>query len=345
MPHRLSFALFAAFAFVFALVGTQSAHAQLAPVASLASPHYDVFEIGDPAVPRPAKVQPGLMLVGGGEWPTQGFRWFVERAGHGHIVVLEASYAQEIQDEFYNGIGGVASVRTFRFKDRDAASDPALLDAIRRADGIFISGGDQARYVRYWKDTPLSRALDAHVFAGKPLGGTSAGLAILGGPVYGALDDSSMTSERALADPYDKGMTLVHDFLHLPYLAHVITDTHFDRRGRLGRLIGFMARLQAEGDTQIVGLGVDQEAALCIDGEGIGHVWSSDGSGASLIQPQGTAERVVAGKPLQFTNLRVTGIGPQSRIDMRTLQVTAPSFVRIADVVDGKLTLRDATAH
>src|SRR3546814_3255478 len=82
---------------------------------------------------RPGPVEPGLLLVGGGEWPLDAFRWMIARAGHGHIVVLRASGAAEAQDEFYTQIGGVASAQTFVFSDRKAASDPAVLAALERS--------------------------------------------------------------------------------------------------------------------------------------------------------------------------------------------------------------------
>ena len=162
---------------------------------------YVEYAIGDASAPTPGQVQPGLMLVGGGNWPYDAFRWMNERMGHGHLVILRASGDVEAQQEWFHDVGGIASARTFVFSDRRAASDPAVLDAIAKADGIFIAGGDQANYVRFWKGTPLAQALDAHVRAGKPLGGTSAGLAILGAWSYGALDGGSMVSEDALRDP------------------------------------------------------------------------------------------------------------------------------------------------
>src|SRR3546814_16891128 len=58
---------------------------------------------------RPGPVEPGLLLVGGGQWPLDAFRWMIARAGHGHLVVMRASGAAEAQDEFYTQIGGVAS--------------------------------------------------------------------------------------------------------------------------------------------------------------------------------------------------------------------------------------------
>ena len=121
-----------------------------------------------------------LLLMGGGDRNHDALRWFFAKAGNGHLVVLRASQAGEVGDEFYREVGGPVSVETFVFHDRQAAYDPKMLQALKRADGIFIAGGDQSRYVRFWKDTPVAAALDAHVAAGKPLGGTSAGLAMQG---------------------------------------------------------------------------------------------------------------------------------------------------------------------
>ncbi|HEY9540973.1 MAG TPA: cyanophycinase [Luteimonas sp.] len=304
---------------------------------------YRYYAIGDLDAARPGPVEPGLLLVGGGQWPLDAFRWMIARAGHGHLVVLRASGAAEAQDEFYTQIGGVASAQTFVFSDRKAASDPAVLAALEAADGIFIAGGDQSNYVRYWKGTPLAAALDRHVRAGKPLGGTSAGLAILGAWAYGAMDGGSMTSEVALRDPFDPGVTLVGDFLHLPYLEHVITDSHFARRDRLGRLVVFVARLRGEGVADVAGLGIDEGAALCIDSDGVGRLYPGEQDGfAWLVRPTQAPGRLERGQPLEVDGVRVTGIGADSRLRLPGLEVQAPAFEKIARATDGELVLRDA---
>ena len=161
---------------------------------------YVEYAIGDASAPTPGQVQPGLMLVGGGDWPHDAVRWMSDRMGHGRLVILRASGDVEAPEEWYRDISGIASARTFVFSDRRASSDPRVLDALREADGIFIAGGDQANYVRFWKDTPVAAALDAHVRAGKPIGGTSAGLAILGAWSYGALDGGRVDSAGAGED-------------------------------------------------------------------------------------------------------------------------------------------------
>lgn len=308
-------------------------------VATPSGAGYDYYRIGKLDAARPGTTEPALLLMGGGDWPPAAFAWFAARGGHGHFVVLRASGADELQKELYEDIGGVASVQTLVFHDRAAASDPRVLEIVRSADGIFIAGGDQANYVRFWKGTPLNALLERHVAQGKPLGGTSAGLAILGRFAYGALDGGSITSDEALADPLGKAVTVVEGFLHLPYLRHVITDTHFHARKRLGRLVAFIARLRHEGHADVIGLGVDEDAALCVEADGQGHLVTLNDGFAWLVRPAGPPARVVAGQPLDYRGIRVTGIGPHSRIDLRDLSVQRPAFEVTADVRDGKLEL------
>ena len=88
---------------------------------------------------------------------------------------------------------------------------------------------------------------------------------------------------------------------------------------------------------------MDEGAALCVDGDGIGRLFTPIPGGAAwLVVPTAPASVLEAGKPLQIAGVDVTGIGVDSRIDLRTLQVDAPAFRRIAEARDGQLQLRDA---
>jgi len=305
---------------------------------------YLYYDIGRLDAPRPQPTRAGLMLVGGGDWPREAFAWMVERAGHGRIVILRASGTVDAQNEFFHDIGGITAAQTLVFQDRRAASDPQVLDIVRQADGIFIAGGDQSRYVRYWKDTPLARALDAHVRAGKPIGGTSAGLAILGAYGYGALDGGSLLSKEALKNPLGGGVTLVDDFLHLPYLAHVITDSHFSARDRLGRLLVFVGRLASEhGDPSITGIGIDEKAALCIEADGTGRVYSIGRGFAWLVRPM-RAPDVLEARPYSVRGVPVVGVGEEGALDLKTFTVTRPAFSLTVDVVNGQFTANSRAA-
>ena len=298
---------------------------------------YVRYAIGDLKAPTPARPQAALLLVGGGDWDYDAFRWFVAKAGHGHIVILRASGDGEGGEEFYNKVGGVTSVESFVFDDRKAATNPVILNALAHADGVFIAGGDQARYVRFWKGTPIAATLDRLARTGHPIGGTSAGLAILGGHGYGALDGGSITSQEALADPAGPAVTMFGDFLTLPRMAHIVTDTHFAKRDRLGRLIAFVAKVRATADPRAVGLGIDQEAALCVDGDGTARLMTPPGGYAWLIEPDGQAQPLKPGRPLTYRAVRITGVGPDGSIDLATFKVRNPAFSGTASVIDGKL--------
>lgn len=302
---------------------------------------YAYYEIGDVNAPRPRPTRLGLMLLGGGDWPYEAFRWLFERAGGGRIVVLRASYGGENGEEMYRQIGGVTAVQTLVFSSRRAAYDPRVLEIVSKADGIYFGGGDQSNYVRFWKGTPLNALIDAHVRAGKPLGGTSAGLAIQGAYSYGAMDGGSIDSKTALREPLGPEVTLVSDFLHLPFLQQVITDSHFKARERLGRLIVFVARLAHErGDPAITGIGVDENTALCIDEQGMGRIITGSGGAAWLVRPQRQADRITHGRALRFKGVPVIGIGVDSSIDLKTFAVKKPAFRLTADAAGGALITR-----
>lgn len=320
-----------------AVVGTVAAAD--APVADASRRDgYRYFEIGDLKAARPGATEAGLMLVGGGDWPYDAFRWMIEKAGHGRIVILRASGTVEAQDEFFKDIGGITAAQTLVFDDRRAASDPEVLRIVREADGIFLAGGDQSNYVRFWKGTPLNEALDAHVRAGKPIGGTSAGLAILGAYAYGAMDGGSIVSPTAMTDPAGSEVTLVDDFLHMPYLQNVITDSHFGERDRLGRLIAFVARLSAEQKrTDLAGIGIDEYTALCIDANGVARVHSGDGGHVWLVRPRRQADVFAAGQPLTFRDVPVIGLDTGSVLRLPDFSVEHPAFERRFDVVKGVL--------
>ncbi|HUP67252.1 MAG TPA: cyanophycinase [Sphingomicrobium sp.] len=317
---------------VAAIVGPASKSAGETPP----DPGYSSYAIGNISSPRQASTEPALLLAGGGNYALDAFRWFAGKSGHGHLVILAASGGAERGEEMYREVGGFASVQTLIFRSRKAAFDGKVLKALRRADAIFIAGGDQANYVRYWKGTPVARAIDARIRNRRPVGGTSAGLAILGGAGYGAMDGGSIESATALADPLGPPVTIVRDFLHMPFMAHIVTDTHFMARNRLGRLIAFVANVRATSDAKAVGLGIDEGSALAVDAKGIGRLYSVTKGSAWLVQPAGVA-KVVKGRALEHSSIRITRIGIDGAIDLKTLSVTKPVSSAVVSVRGGQL--------
>ncbi|MBY8822454.1 cyanophycinase [Sphingomonas colocasiae] len=298
------------------------------------------YVAGDIDAATPGPVSGGLLLMGGGDRDPAAMRWFFAKAGRGHIVILRASYGGEAGEEFYREIGGIASAETFVFSGRAASSDPHMLARLARADGIFIAGGDQANYVRYWKGTPVAAALDAHVAAGKPIAGTSAGLAMLGERLYGAMDGGSLTSAEALADPFGPANTIERDFLHIALLRGIVTDTHFKERDRLGRLMAFLAKAQRgarAGDRAMLGLGVDEDAAVAVEPDGTARLFSIKPDGGAWLVDGAGLRGIRAKGPLTAARVEVTGIGRASVLHLPSGRVEAPTFRRAYRLGGGRI--------
>ncbi|MGH9797427.1 MAG: cyanophycinase, partial [Candidatus Polarisedimenticolia bacterium] len=224
------------------------------------------FLLGDPADASPP-TRPGFVLMGGGSDLDDAFRFMIERSGGGDFVVLRARGGDDY-NLYIRDLGTVNSVETLIIRNRRQASDAAVAETIGNAEALFIAGGDQSRYVRFWKGTPVEEAIHRVAARGAPIGGTSAGLAILGEFSFAALVDT-VTSPQALADPYDRRVTLERDFLSFPGLAGLLTDSHFVERDRLGRSLVFLARLMQDGWSAAPReIAVDRATALLIDAGG-----------------------------------------------------------------------------
>ena len=97
-----------------------------------------------------------LVLQGGGDDVDENYVRMGAHSGGGDFVVLRASGTDEYNDYIY-GLCHCDSVTTLVIEDRSASTDPFVIETIRNAGALFIAGGDQSNYVRYWQDTPKSR--------------------------------------------------------------------------------------------------------------------------------------------------------------------------------------------
>ena len=217
----------------------------------------------------------GVCLMGGSTEDDRAMVWFLEKANGGDILVLRASGSDGYNDYFYTDLGvEVNSVETIVFNNSSAANDTYVLQKIANAEAIWMAGGDQSDYINYWKDSEVEALLNEHINIKKGvIGGTSAGMAVLGSSYFSA-ENGTVYSSEALEDPYNTYMTFGHnDFLEVPLLENTITDTHFSEREREGRLVTFLARMNNELETRTFGIPCDEYTAVCIDSTGIGAVY------------------------------------------------------------------------
>jgi cyanophycinase len=120
------------------------------------------------------------------------------------------------------------SVTTILFKNSKASSNEVVLSVLAGAEAVFFAGGDQGEYMDYWVGTEVQTIVQGKV-ATVTIGGTSAGLAILGQWVYTAVDGSA-ESDEIMADPFHKHTHYLEPaFLDIPFMDSIVTDTHFGR--------------------------------------------------------------------------------------------------------------------
>ena len=261
---------------------------------------YRYYISGDPADVSPP-VTPGVLLAGGGKDVDSAFRWFLARAGGGDILVLRGSGADGYHS-YFQELAPVNSVETIVFQSPAAATAPFVLDKIRRAEAIFFAGGDQWNYVRLWRGSPVQQALNDAIRRGVPVGGTSAGLAILSQYAFSAEFDT-VTTPQALADPFDKRVALFRGLLSIPGLECLITDSHFAARDRMGRLLVFLGRIRAEDRcSNVRGIGIDERTAVALDGRGQAQVL---GEGAAWLVRLRKPVRLAPGRPAEIPAMDV----------------------------------------
>lgn len=285
---------------------------------------YDTYLKGNPADAQ-TKTRPGAVLMGGGKDVDDAFRWMIDRSGGGDFLVLRAS-GKDGYNDYLQGLGQVDSVETVVFNQRSASFEQKVIDKIDGAEAIFLAGGDQSKYLKFWKGTPVQAALQRAIDRGVPVGGTSAGLAVLGDPVFAAHKDT-ITSEEALQNPYAEKVTLDSKFVEVPGLQNVVTDTHFSQRQRMGRLVAFMAR----AGENVRGLGVDEATALLLEPDGHGRVVGKHE--VYFVTPAEPPQVLQEGQPLTYENLQVLKLGHGQEVH---LNEPVTGAVRL-DVTEGKL--------
>lgn len=167
--------------------------------------------------------------MGGGTDTDEAFAWQIKNANGGDFVILRSSGTDAYNDYVFEMAATLKtplnSVSTILFNNAKASADSSVLKTIANAEAIFFAGGDQSDYIKEWVGTEVQTIIQSKV-ANITIGGTSAGCAVLGNWIYTG-EVGSITSAEALANPYDKYMTITNSFIKFPYLESFITDTHF----------------------------------------------------------------------------------------------------------------------
>lgn len=246
------------------------------------------------------------------------------------VAVLRASGADGYNSLFL-GLKGVNSVVSFVITDRASAEREDVVKRVHDAELVFFAGGDQCNYVRWIKGTPTAKAVEEVYRRGGAIGGTSAGLAIQSAIAYDACPDQSAQSKTVLLDPFHVDVSLSRGFFAWKFMENTITDTHFQQRDRLGRLLVFLARARQESATPLTGIGVSEKTTLLVSSNGSARVWG-DGP-VHIVRIEKPAAVLERGKPLT-AEYQIWKYASGATLDLAKLPVSGG---KVLEVVDGKL--------
>ncbi len=211
-----------------------------------------------------------LVLFGGGERPPEAMARFVAWAGGGTARLLVVPWASDepkesceaiVADLHAQGAGEVACAPGMPL---DAGKTADVRTALRRATGVFFTGGDQARIMDVLADTTLLAAMRSGYEAGVAFAGTSAGTAVMSLLMITGKGDFTVIDGKQVGVRPGLGL-----------LRGVIVDQHFVKRQRENRLFGLVLDHPSQR-----GVGIDEGTALLVTD---GHEAEVQGPGLVVL--------------------------------------------------------------
>lgn len=173
------------------------------------------------------------------------------------LIIPTASMLDEtgpLYQDLFEDMG--AKAVSIPIETREQCFEQGILDALEKATGIFITGGNQLRLSTILGGTPVARAIRRLNAAGVHVAGTSAGAAII--------SEHMIAGGRGGPTPRESGVVLAPG---LGLTNRAIIDQHFNKRGRLGRLLAALSF-----NPFVCGLGIDENTAAFIDADGVMEV-------------------------------------------------------------------------
>ena len=200
------------------------------------------------------------------------------------IITTASRIPQEVGVEYAKAFEylGAKNVNVLHIENRESALDPSSVERLSKANVVMFTGGDQLRLTSILGGTPFHDLLvEKYQNEDFLYAGTSAGAAAA---------SRSMIYQGSSSEALLKGEVKITSGLGL--IDEVVIDTHFVKRGRIGRL--FQAVV---GNPKVMGIGLGEDTGLLIKK---GKDMEAIGSGLVIL---------VDGRHIKDTNLTAVDLG------------------------------------
>lgn len=227
-------------------------------------------------------------------------RRIVEEAANGllsriEVITTASMIPYEVGDNYLNAFGkiGCTNIGVMHIRNRADAVNEVYLERIRRCDVVMFSGGNQLRLSSTFGGTAflqtiLQRFQHESEFV---VAGTSAGAMAM---------SNTMIYEGNATRAHLKGEVKITT--GLGFMNDVIFDSHFEKRGRFGRLAQAVAT-----NPSCIGIGLGEDTGMLITD---GNHMEAIGSGCVIIIDgheivHNNIADIPEGNPFSLENLKV----------------------------------------
>jgi cyanophycinase len=211
------------------------------------------------------------------------------------VVTTASMIPYEVGDNYLSAFGkiGCTNIGVMHIRNRADAMDESYLERIRNCDALMFSGGNQLRLTSTFGGTQFLDILHQRYQqeAGFVVAGTSAGAMAM---------SNTMIYEGNATRAHLKGEVKLTT--GLGFMSDVIFDSHFEKRGRFGRLAQAVA-----SNPSCIGIGLGEDTGMLITN---GNQMEAIGSGLVMIVDghdirHSNIADIPDGNPISLENLKV----------------------------------------
>lgn len=211
-----------------------------------------------------SSIKGSLFIIGGGSRPPELIDRMIKESGiqgQGYVVILPMSSSVPDSAIIWSGEQflkyGNIKVVGYNFLE-EGNPNPERLDSLRNASLIYISGGDQRRFMDIVGGTEIESAIHDAYARGAMVAGTSAGAAVM--------SEKMITGDELREREYSETFrTIESENLELAkglgLINTAIIDQHFIQRSRHNRLITAVIE-----NPELAGIGIDESTAILVKG-------------------------------------------------------------------------------
>ncbi|MBX9892644.1 MAG: cyanophycinase [Chitinophagaceae bacterium] len=211
-----------------------------------------------------AQTKGKLFIIGGGDRTLGLMQCMVQTAGmqkNDYVAVLPMSSAEpdtafhyfaEDLKQVYKG-----KILQLHFTKADTANQEKLQQLLQ-AKLIFITGGDQERFMRVVANTPIERTIQHAYVKGAMIAGTSAGAAVMSEHMITGNELTDTVYRPTFRKVWHNNIELSRG---LGLIRSAIIDQHFIVRSRYNRLFSAIAKYP-----NLLGIGIDEATAILVEG-------------------------------------------------------------------------------